>query len=147
MITICRGVQNMDDLEHLLVDVETGLVALQKLQDLYDADLWAIQSPPFAKFRHIVIHITILAGELSKLGEAWEHESHMHDVSELDISSQNNRIGPCIADLLIHASQLANIVSEEMYPVLVSRFQENAERFSPKSKFAHITGSDETPGT
>src|SRR5437762_12178955 len=78
MITICRGVQNMDDLERRLVDVETGLVALQKLQDLYDADLWAIQSPPFAKFRHIVIHITVLAGELSKLGEAWEHESHVH---------------------------------------------------------------------
>ena len=138
VITICRGVQNMDDLEHLLTDVEKGLIALQKVQDLYDADLWAINSPPFAKYRHIVIHISVLVGELSKLSEALEHQATTKDITEISFQTNQDKITPWIADLLIHAGQLANIVNQGMYPILVSRLQENASKFSPDSKFAEI---------
>ena len=138
----------MDDLKHLLVDVEKGLAALQQLQHEYDAELWAINSPPFAKYRHIVIHLSILAGELSKLSEALEHQTTTRDMSELDIQSHVDKIAPWIADLLIHAGQLANISNQEMYPVFLNRIKANALKFRSNSRFTQIavfppSGADE----
>jgi len=128
----------MDDLKHLLVDVEKGLAALQQVQHLYDADLWAINSPPFAKYRHIVIHISVLAGELSKLSEALEHQTTTRDMKDIDVQSHLDKIAPWIADLLIHAGQLANISNQEMYPLFLNRIKANALKFSPGSRFGKI---------
>jgi hypothetical protein len=146
MTTItCHGVPNMEDLESLLGDVRIGLAALQRVQDLYDSDLWTIQDPPFAKFRHIGIHISILAGELAKLSEQWEHESRTQaeGTETIDVSAQSDNIARWIADLLIHAGQLANITGQDLYPTLVSRFEGNARRFQPHSKFSQLTSAKE----
>lgn len=139
MITTCRGVQNMDDLEYLLTDVEKGFAALQKVQDLYDSDLWAINSPPFAKYRHVVIHISVLAGELSKLSEALEHQTTTKDISDINLQPYHDKITPWIADLLLHAAQLANLANQAMYPLLVNRIKANALRFGPNSRFGQIS--------
>lgn len=141
MITTCRGVPNMDDLENLIADVKTGLRALQQVQELYDSDLWAIQTPPFAKFRHVAIHISILAGELAKLCEQWEHQSINQEGCSIDISSKAENIAPWVADLMIHAGQLANITNQDLYSSLVSRFERNARKFLPSSKFSQLTSS------
>lgn len=120
----------MDELETLAAHVSSGLHALQAAQKQYDRAMWDISDPPFANLRHIHLHLSITTGKLAKLLEPQDHEfQRSADVAAL----ASPDIAPIIADLLIHAAQLANAHNLDLGAVLAQRFRDNAGRFAPDS--------------
>jgi hypothetical protein len=90
-----------------------------------------------------VIHVCVLAGELAKFCEGWEHEAAKDDAggSEIDVCSKRDEIAPWIADLLMHASQLANITHGNLLSSLTDRMSDNAHRFSVNSRFKELASN------
>lgn len=54
---------------------QTGLMALQQIQKLYDNDMWDIDQPAHSKVRHIHIHLSTTVGRLASLIEPDSHHS------------------------------------------------------------------------
>jgi len=118
--------------EHNTLDTKviSGLRALQTAQAHYDADMWDISDPKFANLRHIQLHLAITVGKLAKLLEPQDHRAYNgQEVEELD----KNEVRPIVADLLIHAAEIANIQSFDLGEALAERYRRNAVRFAPQS--------------
>ncbi len=123
------------ELDILASQVSSGLRALQSAQTRYDADMWDIGEPRLSNVRHIQIHLAITVGKLARLVEPRDHQAY-HGEKVEDLPS--GEIAPILADLLIHAAQLANIQGLDLGDVLAERYRQNAARFaqdSPLSTF------------
>lgn len=117
-------------------EVETALCRLQTLQDTYDQEMWDINSPGFSKLVHIHLHLSKTIGRLAAALEPMDHQLH-HD-GEVDVHAINDVIEPIMADLVLHAAQLANLIGKDLGAALRSRYQSNAARFAPESVFATL---------
>jgi len=130
----------MADINLLRDRVKNGLEALQLLQAEYDAIGWRISDPAFEKFRHIALHLTIMAGRFSAVCEAGEHEATAspEGTSTVNLLKFEETVKVEVADMLFHAAQLANLVNLTLHSCLMERYATNASRFAPDSKFASI---------
>jgi hypothetical protein len=94
--------------------------------------MWDIDKPMHAKVRHIHIHLSATVGRLASLIEPADHDSvHGRQSEEVDADA----VGRLIADLLIHAGQLANCYGVNLDAVLAARYPGNAARFAANSSF------------
>lgn len=129
-------------LAHLSPRCLDGLRALQQLQELYDADMWDIEKPAVSKVRHIHIHLSATIGRLAAAIEPADHDAfHGRDSEPPD----GGAIGKIIADLVMHAAQLANAYSLDLDSALALRYRNNARRFAPDSAFSDF-GTDSHVG-
>lgn len=126
----------MEEMNRLLDEMTSGLKALQATQKLCDNDMWDIDDPAFAKLRHIHIHLSATVGKLAKLVEPNDHLSHRGETVDVDVLE--NDLGPILADLMMHAAQVANILDGDLAEMLKARYKKNAGRFAPGSTFASI---------
>ncbi len=121
-----------DELASRGTDCLEGLRALQDIQAAYDVQMWDIDEPTHAKVRHIHIHLSTTVGRLASLIEPADHDAfHGRQSEEVDAVAA----GRLIADLLIHAGQLANCYGVDLDAVLATRYRGNAARFAPDSSF------------
>lgn len=130
----------MDEHDATATSIISGLQALQAAQTWYDADMWEITDPKFASLRHIHLHLTITIGKLARLLEPQDHCAYNgQDVEAFD----PNEIRPIVADLLIHAAQIANIESLDLGQALAERYRGNALRFAPQSSLRNFGAESE----
>ena len=128
--TSSHGGIGEDALASLSRNCLEGLSALQELQQFYDSKLWDIEDPKHAKVRHVHIHISKTAGRLASLIEPADHDDfHGRESGKPDTQEVAN----IVADLLMHAAQLANAYGVELDSALSARYRENAQRFAPGS--------------
>ena len=128
----------MDEHDTPAATIILGLRALQDMQAIYDADMWEITDPKFANLRHIHLHLAIVVGKMARLLEPQDHRAYSgNTVQELD----PDEVRAIIADLLIHAAQIANIQSLDLGGALTERYRRNALRFAPTSKLVNFGNS------
>ncbi len=130
------GVESSVEVSRLLDQAEDGLAAVQQLQRMYDDAMWDIEDPAFSKLRHIHLHLSITVGKIAKLVEPADHRAHQGE--PVDVRDLREELAPAVADLLIHAAQIANLVGSDLRDWLESRFKKNALRFAPESEFAKL---------
>jgi hypothetical protein len=126
----------MDEMTRLLADCEAGLRSLQDVQKIYDNDMWEIEDPAFANLRHVHLHLSVTVGKLAKVVEPNDHKNYRSE--QVDVPSLSEELSPVLADLLMHAAQIANMLGADLGEMLVSRYKQNAARFAPDSEFAKI---------
>jgi transposase len=119
-----------------------GLGALQRIQELYDAEMWDMDGPTHAKVRHIHIHLSKTVGRLASLIEAADHDDFHGRYSG---GSDNQEVANLIADMLMHAAQLADAYDVDLPSALATRYRSNARRFAPESRFASFGSADQVP--
>jgi hypothetical protein len=124
----------------LSLPCRTGLKALQEIQNRYDDDMWDIDHPAHAKVRHIHIHLSTTIGRLASLIEPADHDA-FHGRDSTDSAADPGAVANLVADLLMHAAQLANCYDLELDSALARRYRNNAQRFAPTSAFAEF-GTD-----
>ena len=124
----------------LSLQCQTGLKALQQLQNRYDDDMWDIDHPPQAKIRHIHIHLSTTVGRLASLIEPADHDA-FHGRESTPSGADPGAVANIVADLLMHAAQLANCYGLELDSALARRYRNNAQRFAPTSAFSEF-GAD-----
>lgn len=118
-----------------------GLSALTQIIRLHDQDLWQVSDPPFAKLRHIHTHLSKCTGQLAGIVEPLDHFADSHGDSALASEEWAEDLAPIVADLLIHAAQLADLANLDIGDALRSRWQRNAAKFAPSSEFAALVAS------
>ena len=128
--------QRESSVTDLFLAAAAGLRSLQALQRRYDDEMWDIDDPIFAKIRHIQLHLSITVGKLARALEPLDHREHRDE--QIDLADLTDALGPVLADLVMHAAQLANAVGEGLPGALRARYQQNAKRFAPSSAFAGI---------
>lgn len=121
---------------NLLSTVDDGLAALQSLQAKYDQAMWDVDEPAFSKLRHIHVHLSITTGKLARALEPLDHRAYHGE--PVPVSELADELRPVLADLLMHAAQLANELHIELAEALRSRYRHNAARFAPESSFAAV---------
>ncbi|UOZ08760.1 hypothetical protein [Amycolatopsis sp. WQ 127309] len=119
-----------------LADLSAGLHALQVLQRSYDDDMWDIEQPEFEKIRHIHLHLSVSLGKLAKAIEPLDHRFHRGEA--VDVPTMKEDLSPILADLLMHVSQIANMLDGELNSMLLNRYKKNALKFSPESAFSKL---------
>lgn len=129
-----RGVADTAEMNRLFAEVARGTSALTVLQRQYDSDMWEITEPQFADLRHIHMHLSITIGKIARLIEPRDHRMYRGDTP--DVADMADELEPILADLLIHAGQIANLCDRDLGPMLRSRYTQNASRFAPNSIFA-----------
>jgi hypothetical protein len=117
-----------------------GLKALQQIQKRYDDDMWDIDHPVHAKVRHIHIHLSTTVGRLASLIEPADHDA-FHGGEIADNAADPGAVANLVADLLMHAAQLANCYDLELHSALTRRYRNNAQRFAPTSALSEF-GAD-----
>ncbi len=125
----------MSQLKQELGQLQQGLETLSKFQTQIDDATWLIEEPKMAKVRHINLHIVRLCGKLADMVHKWEH-----DVAEgKSIKTPTEHIDPeimqrIIADFIIHATQLNNVIGTDLFEVYKNQIQRNLERYAPESE-------------
>lgn len=93
---------------------------LQQKQGEYDAKYWEHNGSQLEKIRHITLHMGKLLGKLSTY---CEHQEHKKDHPTTQIHNE------VIPDLLVYASQLANLLEiEDMGESYLKRSEDNKKR-------------------
>ena len=124
----------MANVEQELAALENGLSSLSSLQEQIDAATWLIKDPLIAKVRHINLHLIRLCGKLSDMCHKWEH-----DVAENKTSPDTTEhLDPetmqrIIADFIIHATQLNNVLGDDLFKIYKQQVGRNLERYAPDS--------------
>lgn len=127
------GINTLSDNESLTI--KNGLNAIAKFQDKLDADTWQISKPEMAKLRHISLHVSKLNGSLAEICEKWEHEIAKDENAINNLANIKPEIlQDIIADLIMHAAQLSNLIDKSPYTALSQRVARNIQRFAPDSK-------------
>jgi hypothetical protein len=126
----------MAEVNDLFDEVTVGLGALQDLQVKYDEEMWDINDPVFDKLRHIHIHLSVTVGKLARVLEPADHRIHKGE--EDSPTDMRDALEPVLADLLMHAAQVANAVGSELPEALRARYRRNASRFAENSAFTSI---------
>jgi predicted HAD superfamily Cof-like phosphohydrolase len=131
----CDAQSRPDTLTSRASDCLDGLRALQAIQAEYDAEVWDIDEPVHAKVRHIHIHLSTTVGRLASAIEPADHDAfHGRHSEDVDAGS----VSRLIADLLMHAGQLANCYGVDLDAALAARYRSNAARFAPDSSFVRF---------
>ena len=125
----------MEELREQLRVLESGLDALQSVQERYDEIGWQIKEPTGAKIRHVLLHLSISIGGLAAVVEAYEHGVLRGEDSTSAVESIRN-MGVELSGLVIGAAQLANAVGLRLSAELPATYVTNARRFAPESEFA-----------
>ncbi len=125
------------DLQQLQAAAKDGLDAVQKLQRRYDDIGWRVEHPPWAKLRHILLHLSKVNAKIARLVEPVEHALYDgQDVTAGAFLQELNNSRRLAAELLFHAAQVANLGQFDLSDELQSMYRENAQRFAPDSEFA-----------
>jgi hypothetical protein len=134
-----------DELQSLIAGSNKGLAATQELQARYDAVGWQIQDPPYAKVRHMLLHLMKITADVAAMVEHVEH-SVQNNVSSDTITDEFAAALQERADisghLLFHAAQFANLGNYDLSEQLVRIYSQNARRFAPDSEFVDIDEVD-----
>jgi anthranilate/para-aminobenzoate synthase component II len=133
--TSSRGEIVEDELASLSQTCLGGLRALQQLQRYYDSQLWDIEDPVHAKVRHVHIHISKTAGHLASLIEPADHDAY-HGRTSTETNA--DEVSKIVADLLMHAAQLASAYGVELDSALSARYKGNAQHFAPGSPLTNF---------
>jgi hypothetical protein len=102
--------------------------------------MWDIDHPAHAKVRHIHIHLSTTVGRLASLIEPADHDA-CHGRESAGSDADPGAVANIVADLLMHAAQLANCYGLELDSALARRYRNNAQRFAPTSAFSEF-GTD-----
>lgn len=114
--------------------IKDGFNAMAKFQEKLDSVTWQISKPEMAKLRHITLHIAKISGSIAEICEKWEHEVAKDEKAINDLANINKDVlQNIIADLIIHASQLSNLIEISPYDALSQRVTRNIKRFAPDS--------------
>lgn len=130
----------MEGLDRLLNELRMGLRSLQVLQDEYDRVGWHLSNPPFRKYRHICLHLSVLVGRLSALSEKLDHTEA--DGASVNLSDYSEELEQTTSNIVFHLAQIANLANFELYDAMVDRYSANARRFAPQSVFAFLDSCD-----
>ncbi len=141
MISTSHGELGVDDLEELAAAIQNGLEAVQGAQAEYDVAMWDIDDPKFANLRHIHVHLSITVGKLARLIEPRDHDA-FHERPIPDLPSED--IAPIVADLLMHAAQIANVLGHNLGEDFLARYRQNAGRFAPDSRLRGMGSQQES---
>jgi hypothetical protein len=90
--------------------------------------------------QRIHIHLSNTVGRLASLIEPADHDA-FHGRERADPAADPGAVANLVADLLMHAAQLANCYDLELDSALARRYRNNAQRFAPTSTFAEF-GTD-----
>lgn len=116
------------------ISIKNGLKDLANFQAKLDEETWQISKPEFAKLRHISLHIAKVNGSIAEICEKWEHEVAKDTQATHDLSNIKPEVlKDIIADLIMHAMQLSNLIEESPYNALSQRVTRNLQRFAPDS--------------
>lgn len=140
-----RREANMEEMNHLCRDLAEGLRALQALQRRYDDEMWDIEEPSFEKLRHIHIHLSSTVGKLARIIEPMDHAYHRGESA--DTAETGQALRPVLADLVMHAAQVATLLDADLAGMLIDRYRQNSLRFAPSSAFAEIQIAAATTAT
>ncbi len=113
-----------------------GLRATADLQRQYDADMWEISDPAFANLRHIHLHLSKTVGKIAGIVEPRDHKMYEGEVP--DVTLLTEELAPILADLVMHATQIATMIGGDLGEMIRTRYRENSTRFAPDSVFASI---------
>lgn len=116
-------------------EILAGLRAAQSVQAEYDRAMWDIRYPELANLRHIQIHLAVTVGKVAKLLEPLDHCDHRGTPVEMPGHAE---LAPVVADLVMHAAQIANIVELDLGEAFAARYRGNATRFAPGSRLEHF---------
>lgn len=136
MTSTSLGAESLEETNRLFDETRRGLEALAELQDRYDTDMWDISDPQFANLRHIHLHLSITVGKIAKLIEPEDHRHYHGDTP--DVASFGPELEPILADLVMHATQIANLTGGSLGDMLRARYKQNAGRFAPDSTFSAL---------
>lgn len=115
--------------------IKDGLNAIAEFQDMLDAVTWQISKPEIAKLRHISLHLSKVNGSLAEICEKWEHEIAKDENAINNLTNIKPEVmQDIIADLIMHAAQLSNLIQISPYKALSQRVARNVQRFAPDSK-------------
>ena len=128
---IFHGEVALDEPNNLAEQIIAGLRALQEAQVQYDSEMWDISSPKLANIRHIHLHLSITVGKLAHLIEPQDHRFYRGESVE-DYNRED--LLPIVADLLLHAAQIANLEALDLGDILATRYRQNALRFAPQGQ-------------
>ena len=97
---------------------------LQQRQAEYDTNYWEHNASELEKIRHITLHVGKLLGKLATYCERQEHgENYSPDQIRDEV----------VPDLVVYASQLANLLDvEDIGDKYLSRLEENIRRLHPE---------------
>lgn len=123
-------------MNHLFEDTISGMRALGLLQRQYDDDMWEIGKPDFANLRHIHLHLSRTLGKIATLVEPRDHLSYKGE--EPDVTELAEELSPILADLVMHAAQISNMVGGNLGQMVKDRYVKNAPRFAPESVFTRL---------
>jgi hypothetical protein len=90
--------------------------------------------------QRIHIHLSNTVGRLASLIEPADHDA-FHGRESTNSAADPSAVANLVADLLMHAAQLANCYDLELDSALARRYRNNAQRFAPTSTFAEF-GTD-----
>lgn len=117
--------------------IKNGLNTLAKFQEDLDAVTWQINKPEMAKLRHISWHIAKINGALAEICHNWEHKIVEDAAAVNDLTNLNSEaIRKIIADLLMYAAQMSNLINVSPYSVLSDRVTSNIQRFAPDAELS-----------
>jgi len=123
----------------LVQQLRDGLAAAQQLQSRYDEVGWRIQEPSWAKTRHLLYHLLRAVTDLALLVESAEHAEEQGNPPTSDefstLLAEHSHIA---AELVFHASQVANLQGIDLGEQLISVWKRNASTFAPNSEFANL---------
>jgi NTP pyrophosphatase (non-canonical NTP hydrolase) len=130
------GAASTGEMSRLFDEAIAGLSALARLQQQYDDDMWEIDEPAFANLRHIHLHLSSTVGKIAKIVEPRDHESYRGEIPS--VKAVKEELAPILADLVMHASQIARMVDGDLGLMIKERYRQNASRFARGTVFESI---------
>lgn len=130
------GAASTEEMTRLFHEAIEGLRAFAILQRQYDVDMWDISEPAFANLRHIQLHLSKSVGKIAGIVEPLDHK--IYDGTIPDVALAKDELGPILADLVIHAAQIATMVDGDLGEMIRDRYRANSSRFAPDSVFSQI---------
>lgn len=136
MTSPSHGAASTEEMILLFDKAIEGLRVFAALQRQYDEDMWEISDPPFANLRHIHLHLSKTVGKIAGLVEPLDHRAYEGDVPDVNLAREE--LSPILADLVMHASQIATMVDGDLGEMIRDRYRANSSRFAPGTVFSTI---------
>jgi hypothetical protein len=128
----------MTDISEKTAQLRVAANVIRDVQIAYDSVAWAdweAGNPPFAKLRHIHLHLARTLGKLATVCHPLDHV--LNDGGEVDLTPDAD-VPHIVADLIHHAAQIASLYNLDLGTCVIDRYRENALRFCPDSDFAKL---------
>jgi hypothetical protein len=115
-----------------------GLGAAGETQAAFDAVAWQV-SEPLAKLRHVILHMNKALGEIAAVAERLDHQRDRGDpVTHADVSAGITAAEHRLADLVMFASQLANLRRRDLGVIWTARMQSILETRASDSELLGV---------